>query len=148
MFRKNKTIIHIFLVIFIIFSAGIIGFYLGSLNNASINQNTNTPDAQTNYNSSPFPSEIYSVSGYIQEINGQTITLKDKDIMINTDENTQFVQKDGSAPPPIPGEEIENTETNITLSDLKINNYITASSEENIKNLEKFTANKIILINL
>ena len=101
----------------------------------------------------PEQEEVYSYSGKIFEISENKIILETqiienmnlvkKDITVQTDGNTEILKIDISAPP-MPDEDVP--EEQISFSDLKVDDQITAQSSENIKGKNKYLTNKILLI--
>ena len=98
--------------------------------------------------------EIFSIDGTIQEISGDSFKIetssferyipgKERKMIlldVETNQDTQITESDLFAT-----EELQNIE--ISISELKIGDYITITSEENIKNKNKFTATTITKLN-
>lgn len=101
----------------------------------------------------PEQEEIFSYSGKILEIKDNEIKMETqvienmnlitKDVIVQTDNNTEVVKMDISNPP-MPEENFP--EETISVSDLKVDDQITAQSDENIKEKNKYLTNKILLI--
>ncbi|MFH1781207.1 MAG: hypothetical protein ABH835_01170 [Patescibacteria group bacterium] len=99
------------------------------------------------------PDEIYAYTGLVAEKGDNYIVIKlqiienqqliDKEEKINFNDETKFKKMSLQS---IPNEDGEIPEEDISINDILINDTIAASSEENVKNKEEFTAKKITRI--
>jgi hypothetical protein len=99
------------------------------------------------------PKEIFSISGKVENIDGQKISLKsfsfgeEKNYQVTVGEETKITKremdmspsKEGASAPPTP------KETDITLADIKVGDSLTITSADNIKGKTEFIAKSISL---
>jgi hypothetical protein len=100
------------------------------------------------------PSEIFSVGGKVENIDGQKITIKslslgeEKTYQVTAGSETKIIKREMDLSPPKAGTEktlSEPKETEASLSDIKIGDSLTVDSADNIKDKTEFTAKSIYL---
>jgi hypothetical protein len=109
----------------------------------------------------PLPEEIYSISGKIKKIEGNSIWIESqirvsqlplpggkefetKEIKVNVLPETKIVKVEMAEIPPPPPEE-PFKEIPLKFEDLKVGNQITVTSKENIKGKTEILADRIQL---
>lgn len=154
---SNKRLTILIITIFI---SGIIsGFVFGMINgyilkekiDSFFNDKTNNEEKRVIISSTAkniaSPNQKLTQSGTIIEINDQQIKIKgqsvindqlqDQEFIVKIDEKTKFKKFINSEDPTLIKSE------DITLSDLKVTDYINALSNDNIENKTEFTAVQI-----
>jgi hypothetical protein len=109
----------------------------------------------------PLPEEIYSISGKIKKIEGNSIWIESqirvsqlplpggkeiekKEIKVNLTDETKIVKIEVPEIPPLPPEE-PFKEISLKFEDLKVGDQITVTSKENIKGKTEILAERIQL---
>lgn len=144
-----------------------IGYWLGNLNSLRVSQEKLAEKEISWWKSQlepfypPLPEEIYSISGKITKIEGNSIwveaqirvsqfplpggkEIETKEIKVNTNDETKIVKVEIPEIPPLPPEE-PFREVPLKFEDLKIGDQVTVISKENIKGKVEILADKIQL---
>lgn len=99
------------------------------------------------------PSEFFSISGKVENIDGQKITIKgfsfgeQKTYIVTVGDDTKITKREMDLSPPKEGVSAppKSKETDISLADIRVGDSLTIDSADNIKDKTEFIAKSIFL---
>lgn len=141
MAKYSKITLYVLILVFFTVNAGLIGYYFGylsqtqnylyqktlkqeqELNTTVLDETINEETEETDEELPPQPQQIFAVSGQILTVTDQLIILKDKNLKIFIDEQTELAKN------------------------FQTGDFVTIQAGENIIDKLEFTATKITLNN-
>lgn len=99
------------------------------------------------------PSEFFSISGKVENIDGQKITIKgfsfgeQKTYIVTVGDDTKITKREMDLSPPKEGVSAppKSKETDMSLADIRVGDSLTIDSTDNIKDKTEFIAKSIFL---